>query len=277
MDDLQPASPYNVAVSQTPVRIASVAYLNARPLVHGLDVDPDCALRFDVPSRLINDLLDGQADLVLLPVIDYVCLHGLRVVPAGGIGCDGPTLTVRLFSASPIEQTRILACDGESHTSVALARIIFKHRFGIEPTLVPLDQATGAPDETRLLIGDKVVCAEPRELKHQLDLGLAWKELTGLPFVFAAWVASPGFRLAGMGPKLERAKQQGLAHVDEIVRTHAVPRGWPEVLARTYLTEYLRYDIGEQQLRAIERFHELARSVDALPGPLRPLVVDRMT
>jgi chorismate dehydratase len=263
-------------VSQTPVRIASVAYVNARPLVHGLDRDPDYALRFAVPSRLIDDLLDSHADVVLLPVVDYACLHGLRIIPVGAIGCDGPTLTVRLFSASPIEQTRVLACDGDSHTSVALARVIFKHRFGLSPEIIPLEDATGREGETRLLIGDKVVCAEPPGLPNQLDLGQAWKELTGLPFVFAAWVASPDFAREGVGPRLLQARRAGLAQVNEIVRTHAVPRGWPEALARTYLTEYLKFDFGEAQLRAIEHFHTLAKAIDALPGPLRPIVVDPM-
>src|SRR5688572_8487009 len=103
-------------------RIASVSFLNARPLIHGLERDPRVRLLLDVPSRLLGLLRDGEAEVALLPVIDYQRLDALTIIPAGGIGSDGATLTVRIFSRVPIEQVTSLACDPDSHTSVALAR-----------------------------------------------------------------------------------------------------------------------------------------------------------
>src|SRR5258706_150622 len=84
------------------LRIASVSFFNATPLIYGLDRADDVKLLLDVPSRLIDLLRDDQADVALLPVIDYQRMPGLRIVPAGAIGCDGPTLTVRIFSRGPI-------------------------------------------------------------------------------------------------------------------------------------------------------------------------------
>src|SRR5213075_1692545 len=102
------------------LRLGSVSYLNAKPLIHGLEAQSDnLDLSLDVPSRLPEGLRGGGFDVALLPVIDYQRMPNLRIVPAGGIGCDGPTLTVRIFSQQPIEQTRVLACDPDSHTSVA--------------------------------------------------------------------------------------------------------------------------------------------------------------
>src|SRR6516225_9190153 len=98
------------------MRIASVSYLNARPLIHGLDRNPAVQLSLAVPAQLIDLLRDGQADVALLPVIDYARLPGLVIVPAGGIASDGQTLTVRIFSRVPISQIRSLACDPDSHT-----------------------------------------------------------------------------------------------------------------------------------------------------------------
>src|SRR4051794_38517029 len=111
----------NAIVKQHPgqIRLASVSYLNARPLIYGLDTDPQIRLILDVPSKLIEHLRDGSADVALLPAIDYQRMPDLRIVPAGGIGCDGPTLTVRIFAKQPIETIRTLACDPDSHTSVA--------------------------------------------------------------------------------------------------------------------------------------------------------------
>ena len=127
----------------------------------------------------------------MLPVIDYQRLPGLRLLTAGGIGCDGPTLTVRLFAQEPIERTRVLACDPDSHTSVALARIVLAEKFNLKPEFIDLSRAgSGKGGEARLLIGDKVVCEEPAGFEHQLDLGAAWKQMTGLPFVFAAWMGA---------------------------------------------------------------------------------------
>ncbi|HQY88901.1 MAG TPA: menaquinone biosynthesis protein, partial [Tepidisphaeraceae bacterium] len=239
--------------------------INARPLNAGLYDRPDVSLTLDVPSRLIDHLAQDRADIALLPVIDYQRLDGLTVLPAAGIGCDGPTLTVRLFSRTPIESTKTLACDLDSHTSVVLARIILSRRFGIRPEFIPLDRATGVAGETRLLIGDKVVCEEPVGFDYQLDLGEAWKDLTDLPFVFAVWCArSPDIEAMAL---LEASKRTGLAQIEQILTKFAEPRGWPRELARRYLTEFLKFDIGPRQLEAIRLFHRYAHEEGAIDAP----------
>src|SRR5687768_3959456 len=241
-------------------RIASVSYLNARPLIHGLEHDARVRLLLDVPAKLLDLLRSGQADVALLPVIDYQRLENLTIIPAGGIGSDGATLTVRIFSRVPIAQIKSLACDPESHTSVALARIILARRHNLRPEFSDLSRANDADvTQARLLIGDKVVCDEPRGYPHQLDLGAEWKALTGLPFVFATWMAGPGAGdLHNLNALLRDAKRRGLAAIESIVAAHAEPRGWPRELARDYLTRHLAYDVGERELEAIRRFHRLA-------------------
>jgi chorismate dehydratase len=254
------------------LRIGSVSYLNAKPLIHGLENQNDLSLILDVPSKLLPGLKDKRFDIALLPVIDYQRLDGLSIVPSGGIGCDGPTLTVRIFSRVPIEQIKTLACDTDSHTSVALARIILAEEFGIRPRMVDLLHGDDRPVEARLLIGDKVVCEEPPGFEHQLDLGSAWKELTGLPFLFATWMARDGIDLRDLPQRLERAKLDGLAHVGEIVSRFAVPRGWPAGIAQQYLTSYLKFDVTPTHLKAIEKFHQLAHEhkiIERAPQPLR--------
>jgi chorismate dehydratase len=253
------------------MRIASVSYLNARPLIAGLDADPEVQLALDVPAKLIDLLREGQADVALLPVIDYARLAGLRIVSAGGIGSDGATLTVRIFSRVPIEKIRSLACDAESHTSVALARIILARRYQLRPEFCDLARAGDDPQQARLLIGDKVVCDEPRGFPHQLDLGEEWKALTGLPFVFAVWMARSGVDTAPLARLLTEAKQRGVSQIDSIIARYAVPRGWPAELARKYLTEHLNFDIGPRELEAIRRFLDLAAEEAIIPpaGELR--------
>jgi chorismate dehydratase len=254
--------------SQPRFRVAAVSYLNARPLIHGLDADPTIDLSLDVPSQLLDHLRAGNADVALLPVIDYQRLDGLTILPAGGIGSDGPTLTVRIFSRVPIDQIRSLACDPDSHTSVALARILLARRHHLRREFCDLARARDDdPHQARLLIGDKVVCDEPAGFPYQLDLGSEWKAMTGLPFVFAVWMARPDVgNLQQLHAHLERAKQSGLREIGRIIHDHAVPRGWPAELAREYLTHNLRYDVGARELEAIRTFHRLAIEEAIVPA-----------
>jgi chorismate dehydratase len=256
-----------------PWRVGSVSFLNAKPLIHGLADRPDVSLHLEVPSRLLGGLQAERYDVALLPVIDYQRLPGLRVIPSGGIGCDGPTLTVRIFSRTPLDRIDTLLCDTDSHTSVALARVILAERYGRRPTFVDLStDAAGDPALPRLLIGDKVITDEPADCPHQIDLGQAWKELTGLPFVFAAWMGRADADLGDLPTTLAAARERGLAAVDAIVAEHAPRHRWPADIARRYFTEYLRFTIGEPQLKAIATFHQLSARhgvFEHAPWPLR--------
>jgi len=255
------------------LRIGSVSFLNAKPLIWGLEGSRDLDLSLAVPSKLLSGLKSAELDIALLPVIDYQAMEGLCIVPSGGIGCDGETLTVRIFSKKPMAEIRTLACDTDSHTSIALARVIFAEQYGQRPEFIAWDPARRGemPCDAHLLIGDKVVCEEPLGFEHQIDLGSAWKKLTGLPFVFAVWTARQGVDLGDLPERLERAKREGLGHVTEIVQRFAIARGWPAGLAMQYLTVYLKFDVGERELGAIRLFHELAAKHGAMPSKVREL------
>jgi chorismate dehydratase len=255
-----------------PIRIGSVSFLNAKPLIYGLEESPSIKLHLEVPSKLLNGLVENRFDVALLPVIDYQRMDGLRIITSGGIACDGPTLTVRVFSPTPIEQIKTLACDTDSHTSVALARVLLGERYRIQPEFVPLDGVS--PDDryvARLLIGDKVICEEPKDLPHQLDLGEAWKAHTGLPFAFACWMARDRVDLGDLPLQLASAKRDGLANIESIIERFAIPRGWPIDIAREYLTRYLQFDITSRHLEAIRLFHRKAQSLGLLPSRLQEL------
>ena len=260
--------------SRDTLRIGSVSFLNAKPLIDGLEEVEGLDLKLDVPSRLLDGLLDGRYDVALLPVIDYQRMPGLRLLTSGGIGSDGATLTVRIFSPVPIEQIRTLACDTDSHTSVVLARILLAERYGIRPEFIPLDRLDANAPTARLLIGDKVVCDEPKHLTRQLDLGEAWKQHTGLPFLFAAWMARADVPLGNLPRQLREAKERGKSHVEQIIARFAVPRGWPAEIAREYLTERLHFDIGPSQIEAVRVFHRLAFKHGLIPQEVRELVVE---
>jgi chorismate dehydratase len=246
-----------VTAARAPVkRLAAVSFLNAKPLVDGLEHEAGIELSTDVPARLPKALFEGRADAALCPTIDYQrAPSALVILPSGCIGSDGPTLTVRVFSRHPFEDLDAVAVDGDSHTSVALLQIVFSELFGRRPRLATLESG-GSPLDARLLIGDKVVRDEPdREaFPFQLDLGEAWKGLTGLPFVFAAWMARADADLGNLPAVLDRRREDNRRRIPEIVATWAGPLGWPADLARRYLEDILLFELGPQELASIELF-----------------------
>ena len=272
-----------------PVRIAAVRYLNTAPLVEGLGRVEGLTLVPTVPSRIGEMVRGGQADIGLASIVDAAVDAaedgaGLTLLPVGMIGCDGPTLTVRLFSAEPFDRVSEVFADTDSHTSVILAQVLLRHLHGTTPRVRAFDArervAVGAGsadtqslDEawprTLLLIGDKVVtdCPPAVRYPHQMDLGAAWKEWTGLPFVYATWMCRAADlqeevsreRIMTGAALLDRQRRHNATRLDWIVETRAPAARWPMDLAREYVGHNLRYEVGEREREAVARFMGLAR------------------
>ena len=257
------------------VTIGCVSYLNARPLIDGLEAEPSLRVASDVPSRLLGRLLAGEAEIALCPIIDYQRAPvELCIVPVGAIGSEGQTLTVRLFAERPFSEVSRVAVDGDSRTSVALLQVLLRDLYGTVAQLEPLP--AGPPPQRLppgidaiLLIGDKVVTAAP-SLPYQLDLGEAWRSLTGLPFVFATWLSPINSDLGGLPELLRRCRDRNRHRVRELAAAHAGAAGWPVALAEHYLGSVLRYDIGQRELKAITTFWSKCHEAGLL-GELRPL------
>lgn len=250
--------------------IACVSYLNSKPLIDPLVDRPDVTVHFAVPSQLLALVDAGVASTALLPIVDYHrSQHELLLVPAGMIGCDGPTLTVRLFSTVPLDKVAAIHGDTDSHTSVVLTQVIMRERYRIAPPLVPLAAHAGEhryAQDTLLLIGDKVVNAapDPEVYHHQLDLGQAWKELTGLPFVFAMWMMRADMQDVAVARLLRDAQREGARRTEALLDRYAAEKQWPRDLARRYFTEYLRYAPDDRAREGIARFYALAAKHDLL-------------
>ncbi|MFV2071323.1 MAG: menaquinone biosynthetic enzyme MqnA/MqnD family protein [Thermoanaerobaculales bacterium] len=257
-------------------RIAAVSYLNAKPLVDGLEDATDVELVTDVPARLLDKLISGRADVALCPVIDFqFSPRELVIVPSGGISSDGATLTVRVFSSTPLEDLRHVWVDGDSHTSAALLQVVFAERHGRRLALSTLRSTEETPRAV-LLIGDKVVRNEPdlNRYPYQLDLGEEWKSLTGLPFVFAAWMARAGAELGDLPDLLNRRREANSSRIETIATAHARPAGWPDELAREYLQEILSFEVGSRELEAIQLFWSKCHTLGLIES-LRPMQLYR--
>lgn len=252
-------------------RVGCVSYLNAKPLIAGVDEEPGIQVRMDVPARLLADLETGEVEVALCPVFDFFSSsQDLALLPVGAIGCEGPTLTVRLYSQVPIDQITTLHTDTDSHTSVALAQVLLYKLFNVRPEMIDYDArertANGRIDESpqaMLLIGDKVVTGSPLAVQYpyQMDLGEGWHELTGLPFVFAMWMTRVGCDLGDLPDSLSARLDANLPERLLIAERYAEQHGWPIELAEHYLIDVLRYKVGPLELKAVDRFGHFAREL----------------
>ena len=257
---------------ENPLRLGVVRYANTLPLIDGLDPCRDLCLVPQVPADLVGALERGDVDAALCSSIDQQRTPlDVVVLPAGQLGCDGATMTVRLYSKRPFSEVDTVACDSESHTSVALLRVLMAERFGVGIETVPFSASTIAHGdnthsqsgpEAMLLIGDKVVLEEPSatDYPHQVDLGDAWKRMTGLPFVFALWLAPTTLDAADrtrLQNLLERQRLRNATWRSSIVARSVVPRGWPQDVAEDYLMNSIRYEFTAESQAGLSKFYEL--------------------
>lgn len=255
------------------VRIGAVSFLNARPLVQGLERWPHrFSVRYDLPSVCATLLHEGHIDLGLVPSIEY--LRGdYRAVPDAAVVSDGPVASVAIFTPHPIERVRSLALDTSSRTSVALAQVLCAHHFGIRPSLVdhgPDLEAMLACADGAVLIGDPALFADWRRLGVQkIDLGAEWQAMTGLPFVYAFWTGRSGALTTADVLVLQQARADGEAESDAVAA--AFFAGEPERIevGARYLRENIRFRMGPREVAGVERFYELAAALGLAPPARR--------
>jgi len=231
-------------------RVGAVEYLNARPLVEA--INPELIeVVTDHPRAIAQLLEDGDVDVALVPVAAVLAHPEWRVVPGLGIGADGPVHSVLLVAETPPEQWTSVLLDDVSRSSQMLSRLLLtegplKHVQADIRRVAPrtaLEQAGGTT--AALVIGDDAMDIDPR-WTTRLDLAELWKQWTGLPFVFAVWAGR-----ADVDPsivtELRRAGEAGLARRDQY-----------EGFARTYVTEFIHYTLGDRELMGLRRFAALA-------------------
>lgn len=205
------------------IKVGAVSYLNTKPLLYGVvrseKLLEQMELVEDYPARIAGMLVEGTIDIGLVPVAVIPKLKEWHIVTDWCIGAEGEVASVCLFSEVPLEQVETVILDYQSRTSVNLCKVLLKHHWKISPAI---EDATGEDYRDRIkgttaavVIGDRAL--EQRAVSTYIyDLAAEWKKMTGLPFVFAAWIANK--KLPGAFVKaFNEANGVGLQHINEVV------------------------------------------------------------
>jgi chorismate dehydratase len=225
----------------------------------------------DVPSRLAERLARGELDVALIPSVEYLrgAHRGYEIIPGFAIAAHGAVRSVKLFSRLPFERIGRLALDAGSRTSQVLARIWLDARYGVRPGHIeelPLGvPALESTADAVLVIGDRAIVVPQESFHDVVDLGEAWHTLTGLPFVFALWVARRGLELDELVNALEQSRAAGLAAAADLARIHGPRLGLDSATCYAYLTRALSYDLGESEIAGLSRFATMAASLGLAP------------
>ncbi len=251
-------------------RVSLVDYVNAWPLTWGfLRGAVEGADRItDVPSACADRLARGEVEAGLVPSIEAARIPGVRIVRGIGIASKERVRSVILASRRPLAEAKTVALDLSSRSSAAMARVLFKDLLGTSPAF-----HTAAPDlaemlehhDAALLLGDPALKADLSGL-HVLDLAAGWRELTGLPFVFAVWAVRPSLAPEPFLWSREYAK----THLPDIVAAAAPRTGLSPSVLHEYLEGNLHHDLEAEDEKGLQEFYRRAHAHGLLPSPDAP-------
>ena len=249
------------------IKVGIVSYLNTRPLIYGLQLEPiasEIELIEENPARLAEMLKNHEIDLGLIPVAAIADLDEWHLSGDYCIGTDGEAASVCLFSEVPLEDIKKVYLDYQSRTSVELLKWIMHEYWGINPELALAENEDYRKEikgtTAGLVIGDRAF--EQRKLSTFFyDLGAEWKKITGQPFVFAVWVSnkqlSPGFI-----DMFNAGNAKGLTHVDEIVAS----LHFDLYDLKKYYTLHMNYLLDEKKKKAMQYFLQIIKEKHELSG-----------
>ena len=243
----------NLSESLAPFRVGSVPYLNAVPLTRGLEEQ----VVFVAPSKLAEMLQRDELDAALVSVTEVLFNDRYDILDGIAVASLGEVKSVFLAHRRPIEEVKQVFCDTASLTSVNLLRVLLAER-GLRPEFkrLPSYDFDSLPDFT-LLIGDPALDFLFSSRQHEIwDLGAAWYELTGLPFVYAVWALRRGKENATLRRQLTDAREFGLDTIDHIIRNRTE---YTEDFRKDYFGWHIHYHLGSDEKRGIAKFIELLR------------------
>jgi chorismate dehydratase len=236
------------------IRVGAVSYLNTKPLIYGFEqgmMKDEVELIFDYPAKIAAALLNNEIDIGLVPVAIIPEMKEYYIIGDHCIASEGDVASVCLFSEVPIHEIETVLLDYQSRTSVKLAEILLKEYWKINPIIknATHDFRTEIKDKTAaVVIGDRAL--EQRKIStYRYDLGLAWKEFTGMPFVFAAWLSNKPLNDEFV-KAFDKANAAGLQNIDAVVAANP----YAVFDLKSYYTEFISYELTDGKKAGLQQF-----------------------
>lgn len=240
------------------IRISAVSYINTKPFLHGLELSSvrnKILLTQETPAQCAQKLLSNEIDIGLVPVAVIPLLKNPQIVSPFCIGSNGKVKTVCLFSEVPVEEINTVYLDYQSRTSVLLVQVLMKEYWKKEITFLPALEGyeinTIKNNIAAVIIGDRAI-ANLGKYRYEYDLSEIWKQHTGLPFVFAAWVSNKMIEQDFLDD-FNAALQIGLSNRSQLLKEYE--RYDSDVFSvKEYWNTNIQYELDDDKKQALELF-----------------------
>jgi chorismate dehydratase len=268
------------------LRISIVQYLNTAPLVWGFTNGPlrgKYELSFTVPSQCAEQLRTGEADVAIIPAIEYQRIDDLAILPDMAIASKKEVRSLLIIAKKPIREVKSLALDGSSRSTQTLTRILCAEKWKIAPEFFEASPNLAEMlkrADAALLIGDpalrfavniqnerlSVTAAAPgAEDLHVYDVVTEWRALTGLPAVLAVWAAKREVATVDVAADFLQSRDFGLARIAEICSSVATELGLPKNELESYLRHNIDFLLDDENRRGLETYFEYAEKLGLIP------------
>jgi len=274
----------------TKLRISIVEYLNTAPLVWGFTDGPLAGrydLSFTVPSKCAEALRAGDADVAIIPAIEYQRMENVVILPEMAVAAKGEVRSILVIARKPIELAKRVALDTSSRSSAGLVQLLCRNFWGISPEFVQADPdpaAMLANADAALVIGDPALriavkleqlaekqpngefcCGgDPNEQAvagidslYVYDVAHQWREMTARPCVLAVWAARRDVATPELVADFIASKKFGMANISDIAEGAALKLDLPSRSLERYLRENIDFWLDSENIAGLELYYKL--------------------
>ena len=247
------------------IKISAVSYLNSKPFTYGIENSgylSNYQLEHDIPSVCGEKLLENKVDIGLVPVAIIPMLRESYLLTDYCIGAVGPVSSVMLYSHVPLEKTTHIYLDYQSRTSVMLARVLAQYYWKINPEWINAKEGFENRIQGKsaaVVIGDRTFEMNGK-YPYAFDLSEEWQKFTGLPFVFACWVANKKLPSEFL-ESFSKAIEFGITNIEEVI-SNARATLKSNINIKEYFTRYISYSFDASKKEALEKFLMYAKALN---------------
>lgn len=239
------------------IKISAVSYTNTKPFIYGIEhstIHNNIEISLDIPSVCATKLINNQVDIGLIPVAVIPLVPNANIISSYCIGSVGAVNSVFIFSDVPIHQIKTVKLDPQSRTSNHLAKVLLKFHYKIDATFLT---EPNVKSDAIVLIGDRTF-GQKDQFAYAYDMGEEWFKFTGLPFVYAAWVANKAIP-ASFTHQFDEALKYGLSQRKQLIANLPV---YPGFDLSDYLMNKLDFELNDAKREALKLFLHYINELD---------------